>query len=118
MYKPPYGFPSNAFAGARVEHVSFSANTIHIAFDKDVSLTIDSGFEYRGADGAQIEQGEPPVTDSRLMSLIDLAVAKSSVDVNGNIELHFDDERVLRVLNDRVNYECYHVQVADKTWHV
>lgn len=110
MYGLPEDFDPTGFVGRSVEIVSFTANTVHLAFDGDYSLTVESSFEHRSKGCSnQPARFEVPVRDSGLMSLIGRPVVSAEVDKPGTLCLQFDDGQMFRCFDDSEEYESYKV---------
>jgi Family of unknown function (DUF6188) len=111
MYGLPEGFDGSMFIGRTAELVSFSANTIHISFDGDVSITLQSSFEHRlgteKPDEACVQR--VPVEESRLMQLAGRTVEAVEANTDGTLALRFTGGHVLRCFDDSPNYESYRI---------
>ena len=110
MYGLPEDFDPTAFIGLTVELVSFTANTVHLAFDGGYSLTVESSFEHGPQQhGAGAVRFAVPVSHSGLMRLIGSPVVAAEVERPGTLSLRFDGGQTLRCLDDSVDYESYKI---------
>ena len=111
MYGLPKDFDGSIFVGKTVVLVSFSVNTIHITFEGDVSITLQSSFEYR--DSAQqtddVCTQQVPVKESRLMQLAGRIVERVETNTDGTLTLHISGGHLLRCFDDSPNYESYSI---------
>lgn len=51
MYGLPSDFDASIFVGRELQQVSFTVNTVHLTFDGDVAITLESSFVFQ-MDGA------------------------------------------------------------------
>jgi hypothetical protein len=47
MYGLPQHFDASVFVGRTLDHVPFTANTVHFAFDGDVAIKLFSSCQHR-----------------------------------------------------------------------
>jgi hypothetical protein len=120
VYGSPKDFDGSMFFGRTVGLVSFSVNTIHITFDGDISITLQSSFEHRlGAEGTeQDDVQQVPVKESRLMQLAGRTVERVEANVDGTLTLHFNGGHVLRCFDDSLQYECYRITHGKEVLYV
>ena len=111
MYGLPRNFDPTLFVGRTIELVSFTSNTVHLAFSGDrCSLTIESSFEHNpGVTGRERVHSEVPVVESGLMRLVGRSVAIAEVEGEGTLFLRFDDGQTLRLFDDSEEYESYRI---------
>jgi hypothetical protein len=115
VYGLPEDFDASGFQGRSVELVSFSANTIHIAFDGSYSVTIESTFEHSsGQQGDRPMHSVVPVKESRLMLLVGRSVVTATIERPGTLVLRFDDGQTLWCLDDSQEYESYRISCKDR----
>lgn len=117
MYGLPSDFDSGFFVGRSIESITFSVNTVHVAFDESVSISLQSAFEYRVDSSPTIRQ-QVPVTESKLMQLVGCVVSRSESQSDGTLTLFFDGQRLLRCLDDTPQYESYRIGNGDKEIYV
>jgi len=110
LYGLPEHFDPTGFIGRSLEIVSFTANTVHLVFDGDYSLTVESSFEHRreGRGKGPVRFGVP-VRDPCLVSLIGRPVVSAEVERPGTLYLQFDDGQTLRCFDDSQDYESYKI---------
>ena len=114
MYGLPRDVDLSFVVGKTVELVSFSQNTVFLAFDGDVSLTITSSFEfYRRADDEEATVQTVPVKQSDLMHLLGRQVEGAAGVVDGTLTLKFCGGARLRCFDDSANYESYRIAHGD-----
>ena len=115
MYGLPPDFDPTIIVGRRLQQVSFTANTVHLSFDEDLSITLESTFEHRfGSDSVQLEMGSIPVAESRLMQLIDKSIKSAQIEDSGTLLLDFGDRHTLRCVDDSLQYESYRIKYGDR----
>ncbi len=120
MYGLPKDFDGSFFVGRSVGLVSFSVNAIHITFDCDIAMTIESSFEHRMGTEAMIDGcvQKVPVMESRLMQLAGRTVERVDAAPNGTLTLHFDGGQMFRCFDDSPQYECYSITHGSKEIYV
>ncbi len=108
MYKLPKGFDGGFFIGRRLEFITFSENSVAFAFDKDVSVTVESSLQHlyeASADSGVVQN--VPLSESRLMQLLGKTVAAVKGDEKGTLTILFDNGQTLKVFDDQPQYESY-----------
>lgn len=108
MYGLPSAFDATFFVGRQLVQVALTENTLHLAFDGDVSVTIESGYRHRGLRGAQ-EAGEMPVRSSAIMSLLGRVVRHAAGETDGTLTLTFEDDQQLVCLDDQASFESHKI---------
>ena len=74
MYGLPLDFDPSIFIGRELQQVSFTANTVQLAFDDDIAITLESSFIFQLDKAEEAVRQAPPVQISTLMSLVGRAV--------------------------------------------
>lgn len=119
MYGLPPHFDASVFLGHAVELVSFSANTVYVAFDGGLSITIESSFAHTPGDDASARpRQEVPIRESALMQLIGPQVKSAEGGEDGTLTLRFEDGQQLECFDDLAQYECYHITIGTKEIHI
>lgn len=119
MHGFPSGFEASRFVGRVLEEVAFSANTVHLSFDASVSITIESSFAHWARQDAGLRNvTEVPVTESRLMQLIDASVESAVAADDGTLTLNFSNGQSFECYDDTPMYEAYHIMFGDEEIHV
>jgi Family of unknown function (DUF6188) len=115
VYELPADFDVQVFATRVLERVTFTANTLELIFDGEVSVTVESKIRYEVTDdgGGWVESATVPLTESTLMRLIGRRVHEASVKDRSSIALKFDNDHVLLIIADSDQYECYQLQIGD-----
>ena len=108
MYGLPEGFDGSFFVRRVLELVSYTSNTLFLAFDNDVAITIESSYEYT-INELHVERQAIPVASSALMQLIGHSVESVEAERDGTLTLQFDEGHVLRCFDDLPNYESYSI---------
>ena len=111
-----YGFPRSLepteFVGLRLSSVTFSENTIHVAFGDEVSVTILGSVIYRTSSGAEEVSDSPPVASSTLVSLIGrLVEAGEVVESRRDMLLTLEQGARMRLTDDSTAYESFIVNI-------
>lgn len=108
MYKLPSDFDGAFFIGRTLEFITFSENSVAFAFDRRVSITVESSLQHQfGSDAEQGIRQSVPLTESRLMQLLGCSVVQAKGDENGTLTIMFDNGHVLKVFDDQTCYESY-----------
>src|SRR5688572_5085924 len=100
MYGLPPDFDASPFVGCTLECVSFSENTIHFSFDRNVSVTVTSAFDHIQNTYANGEPLSVPVQESQLMQLTGHSVQMAEGSEDGTLTLVFTNGQQLIVYDD------------------
>ena len=115
MYGLPAGFDPSRLVGCTLEQVSFSANTVHLSFNNDVSITIESCFAHSThGDVVDAERTRVPVRESRLMQLLAASVESVHGSVEGTLSLKFTNGQALACYDDTPQYEAYRLKLGEE----
>jgi len=114
MYGLSADYNVSAFNKKELSLLCFSANTIDLTFDCDVSITIIGSFIHNYDKSAIAEKQDIPVTSSSLMCLIGKVVKFAERANDGGLVLHFDNSHILTILDDSREYESYSVCIGGK----
>ena len=114
MYGLPPDFDPSIFIGRELLQVSFTANTVHLAFDADIAITLESAFEFHLDKRTEVVKQSPPVQVSSLMSLIGCQVCSASSDSDGTLILEFAGGGTFTCIDDSKQYESYHILIHGK----
>jgi hypothetical protein len=114
MYGLPTGFATSRLLGCTLELVSFSENTVHLSFDKDVSITIESCFTHSLESDSSGERTRLPVRESRLMELLGKSIASAHASAEGTLTLLFTNGQSLACFDDTPEYEAYRIKLGDE----
>jgi len=108
MYGLPKGFDASRFVGGVLEHVSFSVNTLHLTFNDEVSITVESCFNHSlHGSTDQSERAYVPVRESKLMQLIGVSVESAEGSPDGTLTLRFTNGQAFTCYDDTPQYEAY-----------
>ena len=115
MYGLPEDVDLSMFSGCTLESVTFTQNTIHLAFDRSTSITLESSYAYYSGVAANAPEHKtvPPV-GSQLMRLVGHSVALAARSTQGGLLLQFDDGQSLDILDDSTEYESFRITVGDR----
>ena len=114
MYGLPDDFDASIFVGRELEQVCFWAYSIHLVFDRDVSVTLESSFSFRSTPDKELVDESIPVRSSDLMILIGRKVEHAWAERNGTLNLSFAGGATLVCLDETKQYESYRIRIADK----
>jgi len=122
MYGLPEGLDLSFFVGKALSDISFAISDIHFAFEGKVWITLLSSFQHQQkADVENYRIGvmqSLPVTQSTLMSLLELKVTDVHGDEKGTLSLTFSDGQVLRFFDDNTAYEAYSFTDGEREYFV
>ena len=118
MYGLPDDFDATIFVGCTLELISFTANTIHFAFDKQTSITVSGSYALKRGVHHGIERGTAPASSSQLMVLIEKQILSGQADKEGTLTLHFTDGFQLEIFDDSKDFESYSMTVGESTTYV
>lgn len=114
MHGLPPDFDASIFVGRELEQVSFSANTVHLTFDDDISITLESSFLFQTDKMKTAVKQEPPVQSSSVMSLVGRRVCSARSTSDGTLTLQFTGDGTLTCVDDSEEYESYHIWLCGK----
>lgn len=114
MYGLPPDFDPSIFIGRELQQVSFTVNTIHLAFDGEIGITLESTFEIQTDAKSEPVRQAPPVQVSTLMSLIGRQVCAARSDGNGALMIEYEGGGRLTFIDDSREYESYHIWIRGK----
>ncbi len=114
MYGLPINFNISVLVGKKLNLVCFSANTISLSFEEDVSITIMNSFIYRDKSYETSNKHSGPVSSSNLMCLVGKAISHAEGQKDGMLTLQFDNEHALVLLDDSREYESYIIKIGNK----
>ena len=109
MYGLPDDFDGSVFVGRELEEVSFTVNTVHLAFEGEMSITITSRF-FLQLGGDRVEQAVP-VKSSSLMALLGRSVRLVNASPDGTLRLQFDSGDAVTCVDDSKMYESYQIHL-------
>jgi hypothetical protein len=110
MYGLPRDFDGAFFVGRELEAVTFTANSLILAFDDSVTLTVESSYQCEWNDGTSAAEFQRvPISSSRIMVLVGRKIISVAVEDGATLSLTFDNLAVLRCFDDRPAYECYRI---------
>jgi hypothetical protein len=112
VYGLPDDFDGSAFVGRELVSVSFTVNTMHLEFDDDVSITLESRFVLH-RDGRR-EEHTVPTKASGLMALVGHTVRLVDASPDGTLRLQFEGGGALTCLDDSKEYESYHLHLRGR----
>lgn len=114
MYGLPADFDAAIFIGKELEQVSFTANTVRLAFAEDVAITLESRFAFQTERTAALVVQEPPVQASTLMALVGQTVGAAEATRSGTLRLEFAEGGVLVCHDDSTQYEAYRIRIGNQ----
>ncbi len=115
MYGLPKDFNASFFVGRTLEHVTFRQYAVDLGFDEHVSITVESSLQHQlSLDDVESEVQSIPLSHSRLMQLAGRGVTDVKGEVDGTLLLVFDNRHVLRIFDDRPNYESYSIRNGEQ----
>lgn len=114
MYGLPPDFDASIFVGRELEQVSFSANTVHLTFDDDIAITLESSFLFQTDKTQTAVKQEPPVQSSSIMSLVGRRVCSARSTSDGTLTLQFTGDGTFTCVDDSEEYESYHIWFCGK----
>ena len=111
MYGLPSDFDASVFIGRELQMVAFTVNTVHLSFDGEVELTIETSFDVQLDDTSEAVRQAPPVQTSSLMSLVGRTIRSARAHSDGTLMLDFSGGGTLTCIDDSKEYESYHIRV-------
>lgn len=113
MYGLPIGLDVSCMVGCTLEQVSFSVNTVHLSFSKDVSITIEACFMHSiPGDAGGSKPTQVPLHESRLMQLAGESIESAQASADGTLSLTFTNGHRLVIYDDTPQYEAYRIRLG------
>jgi hypothetical protein len=114
MHGLPSDFDGLSFVNQILDEITFTVNTVHLAFSPNFLLTILSTYSYRlTADDARHTE-HLPVTATAVLGLIGRQVINISVAENKNLIFEFEGNGEFICIDDSDQYESYTIKVGDR----
>lgn len=116
-----YGWPDSLdpirFVGHVLNELTFTQNTVHLVFDEQLSVTIESCYMH-SIDGEVDEGGLTclPVKRSSLMQLLGESIESAVATKHGALTLNFTNRQKLVCIDDDPLYEAYRVKIGDEEY--
>jgi Family of unknown function (DUF6188) len=111
-----YGLSSlinvSEFTGKELSQVCYTVNTICLAFEGDISITVMGSLIYTNGDLDSICKESLPLSSSNLMCLIGQTVRFAERGEDGSLTLNFENGHILTILDDSQEYESYSVCIG------
>jgi hypothetical protein len=114
MYDLPDDFDPEEFVGHELEQVSFTANTVHLAFDGEASVTILGAFEVSAPGDSGVTRQAPPLMESNVMALLGRKVVSARMAERRTVIFEFDGGGKLTCMDDMPAYEAYTIRIGSK----
>jgi len=112
VYDFPADFDASDLVGREVELVSFTANTVVVAFE-GYAITLLGRYTH-DRDGVDAERIDVPPQGSQLMRLVGTTIAAAAVEQDSTLVLRFSNGDRLKCLADTKQYECYWIQTPTR----
>lgn len=113
MYGLASEFDASRLVGCTLENVSFSVNTVHLSFAKDVAITIEACFMH--SIPGEVGGSKPmrvPLRESRLMQLAGESIDSAQATLDGTLSLTFSNGHRLELYDDTPQYEAYRLRLG------
>jgi hypothetical protein len=109
MFGLPKDCDFSIFVGQTLESVSFLAYAVHLSFDNELSITIESSYTHKLNPQDQDLPVRIPPQESTLMQLAGSTIESAAGNEDGTLTLQFSNGHVLKCYDDIPNYECYRI---------
>jgi hypothetical protein len=114
MHGLPSDFNGLSFVNQILDEITFTVNTVHLAFGRNLLLTILSTYSYRlTADGVRHTE-HLPVTATDVLGLIGRQVINVSVAESKDLIFDFEGNGEFICIDDSGQYESYTIKVGDR----
>ena len=113
VYDFPEDLDASDLVGREVALVSFTANTVVVAFDEGYAITLLGRYTHH-RDEVASEHVEVPPQQSQLMRLVGSTIAAAIVEDDSTLVLRFSNGDKLGCLGDTKQYECYWLQTPTR----
>lgn len=110
----PPEFTESSFVGAKVESLGFTENTIHVCFDKPLTITLNAYFAHRRSREAPLEAVTVLVQESALPALVGQEVVAASLSQDRRrLVLSFLDGQELHCLDEDPRYHSFWIETGE-----
>jgi len=106
------------FVGNTLTTISFSQYSISFYFDEGPFVRVDGSYSYRVTKSESVITQEVTSRKTTVLSLLGSSVCAATRVGRGTLKLELDEGRTLSFIEDEAPYECYHVTIGDKEYHV
>jgi hypothetical protein len=115
MYGLPPEFEASVFVGSTLVAVELRENTVGLAFDSGIVITVSTGFDYTDAQRRVLRQdfNKPAYVNT----LLGKTITGSEANTDGTLTLHFGEETVT-LRDDSRQYESYTILLGDHEIYV
>jgi hypothetical protein len=104
----------SALVGTELIQVGVGEHQIILAFMPQASITIESSYVLTEADGSVAEAGRPDELRTKcLLELLGETIVSATPKPPSAVEVRFSGGRVLRLIDDSPQYECFSIQPGD-----
>ncbi len=93
--------------------VAIGVYQVQLNFDKDISIYLECQFDHISNGKSLITSKKLPYSASSLLQLIGLKIIRVENHGNGNIEIVFSDQSVVKVFDNNESYESYQITGPD-----
>lgn len=111
MYGLPVNFDGSFLVGHTLEMICFNWNQIYLHFDNQLTIKIEGEFSYgpRLGDELDVKPVRMPITESKLMHLLERSISQATGNENGTLTIIFDNGHTLRCF-ESPGYESYEIK--------
>lgn len=110
MHGLPKGIDVSFFVGQMLTQLCFGGNDLVLNFADDLSVSVTSSVELETGE-SEMEIEDFKADGAPLLALIERTIEAATPHEDGTLELRFDNDTVLRLLDDSPHYESYVI------WH-
>ncbi|MGE0422763.1 MAG: DUF6188 family protein [Reyranellaceae bacterium] len=110
MHGLPKDIDVSFFIGQALTQLCFGGNDLLLNFDDNLSVSVTSRVELEAL-GTQSEIEDFKAEGAPLLVLIERTIEAATPHEDGTLELRFDGDMVLRLIDDSPHYESYVI------WH-
>jgi hypothetical protein len=93
----------------QLEQVAIGLYQVQLNFDQDVSISLECKFDHTSNGKSLITSENLPSSASSLLQLIGSKLIRVENHGNGNIEIIFSDQSIVKIFDDSESYESYQI---------
>ncbi len=110
MYGLPEDFDGSFLVGHRLEMICFNSNQLYLHFDGQLTIKIEGEFSYdSGLGDSEAKPIHPPITESKLMHLLEHSISQAAGNEVGTLTIMFDNGHILKCF-ESFDYESYEIK--------
>ncbi|MDH5459217.1 MAG: DUF6188 family protein [Nitrospinota bacterium] len=93
----------------QLEQVAIGLHQVQLNFDQDVSISLECKFDHTSNGKSLITSENLPSSASSLLQLIGSKLIRVENHGNGDIEITFSDQNIVKIFDSNKSFESYQI---------